>query len=235
MFHFISTTIITDDCRLVQGPRRFTQTAVTIERMFGISVQNLIQSGGLLVIAAIIFAEGGLLVGFFLPGDTLLLSAGYFAAIGKLPLAWLLIVVVLSGVIGDNTGYEIGKRAGRKLFKRPESTFFHPDQLKKAEDFYNKHGVKTVLFARFVPIIRTFAPVVAGAGNMDRKKFAVYNAIGVAAWGLGITMIGYILGHFMGSRVEHIDKYIMLMIAIAMVITTGPAVYHILKARKNKN
>lgn len=203
--------------------------------MFGISVQSLIESGGLLVIAAIIFAEGGLLVGFFLPGDTLLLSAGYFAAIDKLPLAWLLLVVVVSGIIGDNTGYEIGKRAGRKLFKKPESTLFHPDQLKKAEDFYIKHGVKTVLFARFIPIIRTFAPVVAGTGNMDRKKFAIYNAIGVSAWGISITMLGYVLGHVMGSRVENIDKYILLMIVVAMIITTGPAIYHILKAKAKKN
>jgi membrane-associated protein len=166
-----------------------------------------------------------------LPGDTLLLSAGYFASIGKLPLGWLLLVVVLSGIIGDNTGYEIGKRAGRKLFRKPESTFFHPDQLKKAEDFYEKHGVKTVLFARFVPVIRTFAPVIAGTSNMPRKLFATYNAVGVTAWGAGVTMLGYILGHIIGAKVAHIDKYIMLILLIVMIITVGPAVYHLLKAK----
>lgn len=203
--------------------------------MFGISVESLIRSGGLLAIAAIIFAEGGLLAGFFLPGDTLLLSAGYFAAIGKLPLGWLLLVVVVSGIIGDNTGYEIGKRAGRRLFKKEESTFFHPSQLKKAEVFYEKHGIKTVLFARFLPVVRTFAPVVAGASHMPRKLFAAYNAIGVASWGISITMIGYVLGHIMGEKVAHIDKYILFILAIAMTITVGPAVYHLVKAKLHQH
>ena len=183
---------------------------------------------------AIIFAEGGLLAGFFLPGDTLLLSAGYFAAVGKLPLGWLLLVIFISGVLGDNTGYEIGKRAGRKLFRKQESTFFHPDQLKRAEDFYEKHGVKTVLFARFVPVIRTFAPVVAGTSNMPRRTFALFNAIGVAAWGVSITMLGYILGHIIGEKVAHIDKYIIVVIGVATAITIGPAAYHLLKAQVQK-
>jgi len=202
--------------------------------MFGISVESLIQSGGLLAIAAIIFAEGGLLAGFFLPGDTLLLSAGYFASIGKLPLGWLLLVVVMSGIIGDNTGYEIGKRAGRKLFRKEESTFFHPDQLKKAEDFYERHGAKTVLLARFVPVIRTFVPVVSGTTNMDRKKFALYNAVGVTSWGVGVTMLGYVLGRIIGARVQNIDKYILVVILLVMAITIGPAIYHLLKAKFHK-
>jgi membrane-associated protein len=202
--------------------------------MFGISIEQLLISGGLLAVGAIIFAEGGLLAGFFLPGDTLLLSAGYFASIGKLPLGWLLLVVVVSGIVGDNTGYEIGKRAGRRLFRKEESTFFHPDQLKRAEDFYEKHGVKTVLFARFVPVIRTFAPVVAGTSNMPRKQFFMYNAIGVFMWGVGVTMLGYILGNIIGARVQNIDKYILLIVLFAMCITVGPAIYHLLKAKLQK-
>ncbi len=205
-----------------------------IKRMFGITVESLIKSGGLLAIGAIIFAEGGLLAGFFLPGDTLLLSAGYFASVSKLPLGWLLVVVVISGIIGDNTGYEIGKRAGRKLFRKQESTFFHPDQLKKAEDFYEKHGIKTVLFARFIPVIRTFVPVVSGTTNMDRKKFVIYNAAGVTAWGTGLTMLGYILGKIIGEKVQNIDKYIVIIILLAMVITVGPAIYHLFKAKFHK-
>jgi membrane-associated protein len=204
---------------------------VVLINMFGISITSLLQSGGLLAVGLIIFAEGGLLAGFFLPGDTLLLSAGYFAAIGKLPLGWLLLVILISGILGDNTGYEIGKRAGRKLFAKPESTFFHPDQLSRAEKFYEKHGVKTVLFARFVPVIRTFAPVVAGASNMPHKKFFGYNALGVASWGISITMIGYILGHIIGSKVTHIDKYLMFIIFVAFCITVGPALYHLIKAK----
>jgi membrane-associated protein len=205
-----------------------------INTMFGISVESLITSGGLLAVGAIIFAEGGLLAGFFLPGDTLLLSAGYFASVGKLPLGWLIVVVIVSGIVGDNTGYEIGKRAGRKLFRKQESTFFHPDQLKKAEQFYEKHGVKTVLLARFVPVIRTFVPVVSGTTDMDRKKFALYNAIGVATWGAGVTMLGYVLGRIIGARVQNIDKYILIVILVVMGITIGPAIYHILKAKYPK-
>jgi membrane-associated protein len=202
--------------------------------MFGISVESIIESGGLLVVAAIIFAEGGLLAGFFLPGDTLLLSAGYFASIGKLPLGLLLVTVVVAAVIGDNTGYLIGKHAGRKLFSKPESTFFHPDHLKRAEDFYERHGAKTALFARFIPLIRTFVPVVAGAGNMPHKKFATFNLIGATLWGISITMLGYSLGRVMGSRVEHIDKYIMIMVLAAVAITVGPALYHLIKAQYHK-
>lgn len=198
------------------------------------SVESLLQSGGLLTVGLIIFAEGGLLAGFFLPGDTLLLSAGYFAAIGKLPLGWLLLVIVVSGIIGDNTGYEIGKRAGKRLFRKEESLFFHPDQLKRAEAFYEKHGVKTVLFARFVPLVRTFAPVVAGASNMPRRQFSVYNALGVISWGVSITMLGYVLGNIIGEKVAHIDKYILVVIAIVMTITVGPALYHLLKAKFHK-
>lgn len=205
-----------------------------IKHMFGISIESILQSGGLLAVGLIIFAEGGLLAGFFLPGDTLLLSAGYFASIGKLPLGWLLLVVVISGIIGDNTGYEIGKRGGRKLFKKPDSTFFHPDQLKRAEVFYEKHGVKTVLFARFIPIVRTFAPVVAGASNMPRKIFASFNAVGVFSWGIGITMLGYILGRIIGAKVTNIDKYIVFVILIVMSITVGPAIYHLIKAKYSK-
>lgn len=202
-----------------------------IKFMFGISIESILRSGGLLAVGLIIFAEGGLLAGFFLPGDTLLLSAGYFAAIGKLPLGWLLLVIVLSGIIGDNTGYEIGKRAGRKLFRKPESTFFHPDQLKKAEVFYEKYGTKTVLFARFIPIVRTFVPVVSGASNMPRKTFATFNAAGVLSWGISITMLGYILGHIIGEKVAHIDKYILIIILMATTITIGPAIYHLVKAK----
>jgi membrane-associated protein len=203
--------------------------------MFGISIEQIIQSGGLLVIGLIIFAESGLLAGFFLPGDTLLLSAGYFAAIGKLPLGWLMVVVVAAAIIGDNVGYEIGRRLGRRLFSKPENTFFHPDQLIRAEEFYERHGGKTIILARFVPIVRTFAPVVAGAGKMSHKRFMIFNCIGAAAWGIGVTLTGYFLGKVIGSRVEHIDKYFLLLIGIATFITVGPAVYHLLKAKIRKH
>jgi membrane-associated protein len=197
----------------------------------GLSVENIIQSGGLLLIGLIIFAESGILAGFFLPGDTLLLSAGYFASIGRLPLGWLLLVVAVAAVVGDNVGYELGRRFGPRLFRKKESAFFHPDQLLRAQDFYERHGGKTIVLARFVPVVRTFAPVVAGAGKMDHKRFMMFNLIGATVWGVGVTLLGYFLGKVIGSRVADIDRYIMLILAAAMAITIGPALYHLLKAQ----
>jgi membrane-associated protein len=191
----------------------------------GINIENLLQSGGLLMVGAIVFAESGLLVGFFLPGDTLLFTAGFFASQGKLPLVLLLIVTVLAAIIGDNVGYSIGKRAGKKIFTKKDGIFFRADYITRAEEFYTKHGGKTITLARFVPVIRTFAPVVAGVGGMDRKKFTLYNIAGATAWGVGVTMAGYLLG----SRIPGIDKYLMPVIAAAMLFTFGPAVYHVLK------
>lgn len=202
--------------------------------MFGISVEELITSGGLLLIGIIVFAESGILAGFFLPGDTLLLSAGYFAAIDKLPLGWLLVVVVGAAILGDNIGYEIGKRLGPRLFRKQESTFFHPDQLQRAEGFYEQHGGKTIILARFVPVVRTFAPVVAGAGKMPQKRFMLFNCIGATAWGVGVVLLGYFLGKSLGSKVENLDKYLLLFVAAAVAITVLPAIYHLIKAQVHK-
>lgn len=198
--------------------------------MFHFDIEALIASGGLLIIAAIVFAESGLLVGFFLPGDTLLLSAGVFAAQGKLPLIWLVLTVVAAAIIGDNVGYSIGRRMGKRVFKKKDSLFFHQENLQRAEKFYEEHGGKTIVLARFVPIVRTFAPVVAGASKMPRERFMIFNVFGGLFWGAGVTLLGY----FVGGKIPDIDKYIMPTIGAVTVLTFGPALYHLFKEKENR-
>ena len=189
-------------------------------------VNSIIQAGGLLLIAAIIFAESGMFVGFFFPGDTLLLAGGVFAAQGKLSLATLILVVAVSAIAVDNVGYHIGKRYGRQLFKKKDGLVFRQEYVQRAEQFYEKHGDKTMLFAHFVPIVRTFAPPVAGVAKMNYKKYVVYDGIGIIAWAVIVTMIGY----FFGTKIPNIDHYIMLAVGGVMVITLGPTFYHLIKA-----
>lgn len=192
---------------------------------FGMSVEHLIQSGGILLIAAIVFAESGLLIGFFLPGDTLLFTAGFFAAQDKLPLGWLLFAVVLAAVIGDNVGYSFGRRLGPRVFRKKDGIIFRQEYLLRAEKFYEAHGGKTIILARFIPIVRTFAPIVAGAAKMTRQKFFTYNIVGGVVWGVGVTMLGV----WLGSRIDNIDKYLFPVMIAAVIFSSGPALYHLFK------
>lgn len=196
----------------------------------GINPEHLIQSGGVLLVAGIVFAESGLLIGFFLPGDTLLFTAGFFASQGNLPLAWLLIATVVAAVVGDNVGYTIGRRTGHRIFKKKDGILFRAEYIEQAEKFYEKHGGKTITLARFVPIVRTFAPVVAGVAKMDRRKFMLYNIAGAAVWGIGVTMLGYALG----SKIPNIDKYILPAVGLATLLTFGPPLIHILKEKETR-
>ncbi|MDQ3159283.1 MAG: VTT domain-containing protein [bacterium] len=193
-------------------------------------VNSWIASGGILLIAAIVFAESGLLIGFFLPGDTLLLAAGVLAAQGVLNLPILLIAVYAAAVLGDNVGYSIGRRSGSRIFKKKEGILFHPEQIDRANRFYNKHGGKTIIMARFVPVVRTFAPIVAGVGKMDRQKFFLYNLVGAGLWGIGVTMIGF----WFGELIPDVDKYIVVAFLLASVATIGPALYHLFKEKRNR-
>jgi membrane-associated protein len=196
------------------------------------SVADIIQSGGLLLIAIIIFAESGMFVGFFFPGDTLLLTAGVFAAQGKLSLTGVILVVALAAIIGDNTGYFIGRRYGRNLFSRSEdSLFFRREYADKAEFFFKRFGNKAMLLAHFVPIVRTFAPPVAGIGDMPRRRFVIYDAIGDIAWAASVTLIGY----WFGTRIPDLDHYILLAVVVVMIITLGPSLYHLHKAMRRKS
>lgn len=202
--------------------------------MFGLSPEKILSSGSLLLIGLIIFGESGFLIGVILPGgDTTLLLAGSFAATGRLPLGWLLVTIVLAAILGDNVGYEIGKRTGKKIFKKPESLIFDPEHLVKAEKFYESHGGKTVILARFFPMIRTFAPLVAGVGNMDRKKFMFFNCIGALVWGVGVTMIGYTAASLLGDSVEELEKYLLIAVGVTTVAAFGPVLFHFLKAKRS--
>lgn len=194
-------------------------------------VAHIIQSGGLLLIAAIIFAESGMFIGFFFPGDTLLLTAGVFAAQGKLSLAAVIIVVAAAAIIGDNCGYYIGRRYGRQLFNKEEGLFFRREHLHQAERFFDRFGDKAMLLAHFVPVIRTFAPPAAGVAEMRRRQFIIFDAIGDIAWAVIVTMVGY----WFGSRIPDLDHYILLAVAAVMLATLIPSIYHVHKTvRKNK-
>jgi membrane-associated protein len=197
-------------------------------------VTHIVAAGGLALIALIIYAEVGLMVGFFLPGDTLLLSAGIFAAQGKLPIVWSIVVIAIAAILGDNTSYFIGHKLGPRLFRKKDGIIFRQEYVQKAEDFYAKYGNKTALLAHWVPIIRTFAPLLAGVGKMHYRTFALLDAIGDIAWATAVTLLGY----FVGSRIPNIDHYILLVLAIVIVASFGPSVYHLIKAlrtRRQKN
>jgi len=191
-------------------------------------VTHLVEAGGLFLIAAIIFAESGMMVGFFFPGDTLLFSAGILAASGTLNLPVTIAVIAGAAILGDNIGYHIGYRLGPRLFRKPDSLIFRKEYIDKAEAFYEKYGSKTMLLAHFVPVVRTFAPVTAGAGKMPLKQFMIFDAIGDIAWAAGLTCIGY----FIGSKIPGVEKFIEPMLIIIVLIFLAPTLYHAFKDPK---
>lgn len=188
----------------------------------------------------IIFAETGLAVGFFLPGDSLLVVAGLFAAAGKLNLMVLMISLFVAAVIGDTVGYLTGRKMGRTLFTKPKSRFFNPKHIAKAHAFYEKHGGKTIVLARFVPIVRTFAPIVAGAAEMTYRTFITYNVLGGLLWIVSMLLAGYFLGglveQFMRSVFgiegflleDHIDKVVIVVVLLSIL----PIIIEFIKARR---
>jgi membrane-associated protein len=192
-------------------------------------VRGLVQAGGLIALAIIVFTETGLMVGFFLPGDSLLVTAGLFAAKGDLNIFSLIALLSVCAILGDATGYAIGKKLGPALFKREDSLLFKKKHLIAAHDFYEKHGGKTIIIARFVPIIRTFAPVVAGMGGMSYRRFAMFNIVGGVAWVTSMTMIGYGLVTMFPATEKHIEKVIIIVILISFV----PAVIEWRRAKRH--
>jgi len=188
---------------------------------------TLIKTVGLLGVWGIVFAESGLFFGFFLPGDSLLFTAGFLASQGFLNFWGLLAGSFVAAVIGDNVGYTFGHKVGPKIFSGPDSKFFKKDHLDKAQAFYQKHGPQTIILARFMPFIRTFAPIVAGAANMDYKTFVTYNLVGGALWSLGIPTLGYLLGNL----IPDVDKYLLPIIVIIVIASIAPGVYHYLKQK----
>lgn len=179
---------------------------------------------GLIAIFAIIFAESGLLIGFFLPGDSLLFSAGFLASRGFLDIWWLMIGCFIAAVLGDSVGYAFGRRVGKRLFHRQDSVFFHKDNLEKAKAFYEKHGKKTIIIARFMPVVRTFAPIVAGIGDMHYRTFVTYNILGGLLWAVGLPIAGY----FLGKLIPDVDKYLIPIVVFIVFISVAPSVKHLL-------
>lgn len=193
--------------------------------------------GGLFLI---VFAETGLAVGFFLPGDSLLVVCGLFAAAGKLNVWLMWVLLFIAAVIGDAVGYYSGRKVGPAIFSRPKSRFFNPKHLQKAHAFYEKHGGKTIIIARFVPIVRTFAPIVAGAADMSYRQFAIYNVVGGFAWVTSMLFAGYFLGGVVESAVrnifgvegflleDHIDKVVIVVVVLSIL----PIIFEYIKARR---
>ncbi len=188
----------------------------------------IIKTLGLIGVTFIIFAESGLFFGFFLPGDSLLFTAGLFASQGYFNIVWLLVLAFVAAVVGDNVGYWFGKRIGPHLFKKERSFFFRPEYVEKTKIFYEKYGKKTVILARFLPIVRTFAPILAGVGAMEYKTFFSYNIIGGAVWTGGVTLLGYILG----SLVPNIEHYLLPIIIGIIILSFLPSIIEVLKARR---
>lgn len=188
-------------------------------------LKDLIEAVGYIGIFAIIFAESGLLLGFFLPGDSLLFTAGFLASQNILSLPILLVGCFIAAVAGDSLGYLIGAKLGVKLFQKKDSFFFHKKNLVKTQEFYNQHGKKTIILARFIPIIRTFAPTVAGVASMHYPTFLRYNFIGGVLWAIGVTLAGY----FLGKVVPDVDKYLIPIILLIMFVSFVPAAMHFIK------
>lgn len=202
----------------------------------GIDLVTFIQTVSILGVALVIFAESGLLIGFFLPGDSLLFTAGFLMFTGVLNVNIFVAIPVLfiAAALGDSVGYAFGRRAGPRIFNKPDARLFKQEYIKRAQNFYDKHGAKTIILARFIPIVRTFAPIIAGAGNMPYRRFVFFNVIGAFIWTAGVTGAGYFLGSWFRVAGLDIDKVLLPIIAIIILISVLPPAIHIFKDKKNR-
>ncbi len=199
----------------------------------GFDLVKLIETVGYFGLFFIIFAESGLFFGFFFPGDSLLLTAGLLSSRGLLDIRILIPSLFVAAVLGDNVGYWFGAKTGPKIFTRPNSLLFKRENLLKAHAFYEKHGGKTITLARWVPFIRTFAPIVAGAAGMEYRRFIIFNLIGALLWAVGMIVLGYALGLWFGS-IEGIDKYFTLLVLAFFFIPGIPTLIHVWRDNKDK-
>jgi membrane-associated protein len=216
--------------RLAPRPGDVYTSAVQIIRWFVELIRDpgeLIRWGGYPALALIVFLETGALV-FFLPGDSLLVMAGVYAAKGDLSIWALNLLLIPLAILGDAVSYTIGARAGPHIFNRPRSRLFRPEHLKAAHDFYEKHGGKAIIIARFMPLVRTFVPVVAGVAQMSYRKFASYNVVGGAAWVLSMTLLGYGLG----SSIPNLERHIEKVVIIVVLVSIAPGIVEYLRARR---
>ena len=188
---------------------------------------KLIEAFGTIGLFVIVFAESGLFFGFFLPGDSLLVTAGVFAARGDLNLAVIIVGVFIAAVAGDQVGYAFGRRVGPALFRKPDSRFFKQGHLEKARLYFADHGPKAIVLARFIPFVRTFTPIVAGVGRMHYPTFVAYNVLGGFLWGVGVTMLGYVLG-----EAFNVDRYLLPIIGGIIFLSLLPVLREALRARR---
>src|ERR1700693_2520926 len=207
----------------------FLRTLTTPERL--IQLLSTAMSGwlGYAMLTGIVFAETGLLVGFVLPGDSLLFTIGVVAGAGQLNLGLIMLLLICACLLGDWCGYLLGRRAGPAIFNRPNSRFFKQEYMQRTQEFYEKHGGKTIIYAKFVPIIRTFAPFVAGVARMRYSRFAAFDIFGAIGWVCSMTILGYYLGGIPLVR-RHFEKFVLLLIFLSIT----PVIYHVLKAKFGK-
>lgn len=192
-------------------------------------LKNLVIYGSYPVLSLIVFAETGLLVGFFLPGDSLLVTAGLLASQGFLDIYLLMVLLSVAAIVGDSVGYSIGYRTGPLIFTKPKSLLFDPEHLNRAHRFYEKYGGKTIVIARFLPILRTFAPVVAGVGKMHYQRFLSYNIFGGIGWVFSMLLVGYFLG-----KIKGIERHLHLVIVTVIIISFIPGIIEFFKGKKAK-
>jgi len=192
------------------------------------TLDALVQWGGYILVAAIVFTETGLLIGLFLPGDSLLITAGLLAGAGTLNIWWLNLLAIAAAIVGDSTGYAIGVRLGPRIFTREKSLLFNPKHVVRTQRFYEKYGPKTIVIARFVPIIRTFAPVLAGVGQMSYRRFLIYNVAGGIGWVASMTWAGYLLG----QTVPNISKHIHVLVIVIIVLSCIPIAVEVYRERR---
>ncbi len=198
------------------------------ESFFGLDLISLIKAAGYLGLFAIVFAESGLFIGFFLPGDSLLFTAGFLASQGFLNIYMLSIACFLGAVLGDSFGYMFGKKIGPALFTKERSLLFHKEYVERARIFYEKYGAKTIVLARFLPIVRTFAPILAGVGKMHYPTFLFYNFMGAVLWAIGLTSLGY----YFGTAFPGIERYLIPIVLAIIVISLLPPLFHIIKNKE---
>ncbi|MGH2684613.1 MAG: DedA family protein [Actinomycetota bacterium] len=190
--------------------------------------RELLEAFGTIGLFLIVFAESGLLIGFFLPGDSLLFTAGLLASQGHLNFPVILVGCFVSAVAGDQVGYAFGRRVGPALFRRPNSRIFKQSHIDRAQEFFDEHGSKTIVLARFVPIVRTFAPILAGVGRMHYRTFLTFNVVGGFLWAVGVTTLGFLLG----ETIPDIDKYLLPVIALIIFLSLLPVGFELLRARR---
>jgi membrane-associated protein len=198
--------------------------------MFGFDLIEIIKAAGYIGLFGIIFAESGLLIGFFLPGDSLLFTAGFLASQGLLNIWVLVPLLFFAAVIGDSVGYSFGYRVGPRIFNRKDSILFNKEHLHRANKFFERYGGKTIILARFMPIIRTFVPILAGVGTMHYRTFLFYNIVGAFLWAVGITLLGF----FLGKAIPDVDKYLLPIIVVIILSSFAPSIYQLLKSKEDR-